>query len=398
VSFAERLRECRYVSPSGVEFSPLFDDVERSGGKKAPVHELPHRNVADVQDLGNTAEKYPLALYFTGPDYDKQADAFYDALHEKGRAKLKHPRWGDRDVLPLTWSQSEKLIERVWYAAFQIDFVEAPDPASLTISSTTAAAIQSAAEIAAAKASDASAAQISALVPMQALAAKGAAVDAAASAFDQLRSLTSGFDDVRSAMGAAHREIERNIDTLAAVPLDLTSAIIRLVRMPANLETSITEKLKGYASLLAQNCATLADLGLGAITARIPLILGGAAALAEATASGTLTSRSDAVDAYNALTDSAADTLAAVEAYVDDPDALAVVRQLCSDARARLLVESYSLPTERSMVLQGDSDPVTLAFQLYGDPERMDDIIEQNHLADEAILVIPRGTEIRWYE
>jgi hypothetical protein len=104
------------------------------------------------------------------------------------------------------------------------------------------------------------------------------------------------------------------------------------------------------------------------------------------------------MDAYNILTDLSGFSLAAVEPHVKDIASFSAVRQLCSDARARLLVESYSLPTERRMILQGDSDPVTLAFQLYGDPERHGEIIEQNHLADSQIFVVPRGTEIRWYE
>ena len=126
-------------------------------------------------------------------------------------------------------------------------------------------------------------------------------------------------------------------------------------------------------------------------------LLGLTTAAAESTTVGTFRSRGDAMDAYNSLTDLSAAVFGAVESYVD-PATLAAVQQLSSDARARLLVESYSLPTERSMVLTGDTDPITLATKLYGDPERHKDLIEQNHLADSAIFVIPRGTTVRWYE
>jgi prophage DNA circulation protein len=399
VSFLDRLRECRYISPSGKEYTPLFDDVERSGGKKAAVHELPFRDVADVQDLGNQAEKYPMALYFTGPDYDQLADAFYAALREKGRGKLKHPRWGDIDVLPITRSQTEKLIDKVWYCAFQVDFIEAPDPASLTISTTTAAAIQAAADNAAAVAAAALSLQQSALKSqVELVKMKGKAVSVAASAVETLKSGTSGFDDVRSALVKAQKDITRNIDALTTDPMTLTDSLIQLIRTPADMVTAVTLKLGGFGKLILDNIVTLEGLTIGAALAIVPVLLGATVAAAQSTASGTLASRADAIDAYNALTDSAASALAAVEGYVDDPAALGAVRQLASDARARLLVESYSLPTERSMVLQGDSNPILLAQQLYGDPERFNDICDQNGLDDDFGFIVPRGTEIRWYE
>ncbi len=100
MSHFDRLSELLYTSPSGKEFRPLWDDLERSGGKKAAVHELVGLNVASVQDLGNSAKKYPLSLYFTGENYDLTADGFYKALEEKGRSVLSHPRWGNLTSSP----------------------------------------------------------------------------------------------------------------------------------------------------------------------------------------------------------------------------------------------------------------------------------------------------------
>jgi prophage DNA circulation protein len=337
-------------------------------------------------------------VYFIGPDYDTYADRFYQGLRKHGRGKLMHPRWGDRDVLPVTFGQVEHFVDGIRCATFQVDFIEAPDPRALTVTTTTASAIQSAATVTADAASAAMGAQMEGVSALETVKLKGAALDGAASATGILKTLTANADEVRSRMAAAQRAIEREIDTLAIDPIDLTDSMIQLIRMPANIVTSIVAKARGYAELIAGNLITLVGLTIGAAYAWVTNLLGASIAMAESTTTGTLASRAEAMDTYNILTDSTASALAAVEEYIEDPAVLAALQQLTSDARARLLVESYSLPTERCMALKGDSDPITLAYQLYGDPERYIDIIEQNHLADSQIFVIPRGTEIRWYE
>ncbi len=398
MSFLDRLRECRYISPSGIEFRLMFDSLERSGGKKAPVHELPHRDVADVQDLGNTAEKFPLAVYFTGADYDQQADAFYAALREPGRGKLLHPRWGDRDVLPLSRSQTEPFVDGIRVARFQVDFIEAPDPATLTVNMTTAAAIQSAATVAAAASEVALGAQIETLDAVETVKLKGAVEDSVEAAMVPLRRAAVDDEDIRSQFAAAQREINREIDTLAVVPVTLTGKLLDLVRLPAGIESAITGKVKAYAAHLAKQCEDIVGKTLGPIMAYVCMIVAGIIGLAECTTTGTIASREEAMDIYDTLTDSAEDGLTAINGTLEDPTAAASLRQLVSDARARLLVESYSLPTERSMVLQGDATPIDLAYQLYHDPEQYQRVIDENGLTDERIFVIPAGTEIRWYE
>lgn len=389
MSFLDRLRECRYVSPSGVEFTPLFDDVERSGGKKAPVHELPHRNVADVQDLGNQAEKYPLALYFTGPDYDLQADAFYAALHEKGRATLKHPRWGDITVLPLTWSQSEKFVDERWVSHFQVEFIEAPDPASLTITSTTAAAIVSAAD------SAETAIAASAPASLDAITAAETATKATgliAWAMDALKFIASIGEGIASAMTSAQRTLERDVNTMLGDLPTLFDTIVAIYRYPAQVETDVKAKIQAYTDLMNQ-----AMDGFGGLVIEVCALLGLTTAAAESTATGDLSSRADAMDAYNMLTDYANRVFETVDGYVD-PTTLAAVRQIVSGARARLLMESYSLPSERTMVLTEDATPIQLAARFYADPEQYPRVIAENHLSDDLIFAVPAGTEVRWYE
>jgi prophage DNA circulation protein len=401
VSFLDRLRELRYISPSGVEHKPLFDETQRTGGKKAPVHELPQRDVADVQDLGNQAEHFSMMLYFVGPDYDTAADAFYAALREKGIAILKHPRWGDREVLPLTHSQTEKFVDDIRCARFQVDFVEAPSGRAISVTTVTPAAIQSAAASISSTIAEKVSQGMVAGDAIQKAKMKGSVMDQLSGAMDQLKAMTAAVDDVRTQIVAAGNEVERNIDTLVDTPLELAESVIAILRMPAQIETSIIAKVRGYGEHIAETIASLVDLVPCQDAASAVDLMGSTVALAESTTAGTFLSRSEAIDAYNSMTDSASVAFPAIEGLTDSVqylEILSLLRQLIADAQARLLEESYSLPTERRMVLAGDSNPISLAFQLYGDPERYNDVINENHLSSPQIFVIPRGTEIRWYE
>jgi prophage DNA circulation protein len=390
VSFLDRLRECRYVSPSGVEFTPLFDDVERSGGKKLAVHELPFRDIADVQEFGEQAETFSMDLYFTGADYDLTADAFYAALREKGRGTLKHPRWGDRTVLPSKRGQVEKFVDEVWIARIHVDFIEAPDPASLTITSTTAAAISSAADVAQEI--------IAASAPASLGAIESAATSVKASwlvttAMAALKFIASIGEGISAAMTSAQRAFERDVNTMIGNDLPaLFDTICTIYRYPAQVEADIKSKVQAYSDLLQQSIDAF-----GGLVVEVCALLGITTAAAESTSTGGITSRADAMDAYNLLTDLAERAFETVDGYVD-PSTLAAVRQIVSDARARLLVESYSLPTERTMVLTETLTPVQLAAQFYDDPEQYPRVIAENALADDLIFAVPAGFEVRWYE
>jgi prophage DNA circulation protein len=390
VSFLDRLRECRYVSPSGAEFTPLFDDLERSGGKKLAVHELPFRDIADVQEFGEQAETFSMDLYFTGADYDLTADAFYAALREKGRGTLKHPRWGDRTVLPSKRGHVEKFVDEVWIAHIHVDFIEAPDPASLTITSTTAAAISSAADVA----QETIAA--SAPVSLGAIEAAATAVKASwlvTTAMAALKFIASIGDGISAAMTSAERAFERDVNTMIGTDLPaLFDTICTIYRYPAQVETDIKTKVQAYSDLLQQSIDAF-----GGLVIEVCALLGITTAAAESTSTGGITSRADAMEAYNLLTDMAERAFETVDGYVD-PSTLAAVRQIVSDARARLLVESYSLPTERTMVLTETLTPVQLAAQFYSDPEQYPRVIAENALADDLIFAVPAGFEVRWYE
>lgn len=400
----DRLRELTYTSPSGKVFKPLWDDLERSGGKKAAIHEMPQQNVADVQDLGNVAERFPMSLYFAGADYDQSADSFYSALGERGTGTLAHPRWGDRSVLPLTWAQTEAFVDGMRAARFSVEFIDAPEPSSLTAVETTAAAVASAAEETAEVAEDSAAAQMTTETAPALAKLKEKVVKRVQETVKRLTEMAGMVDEVRSEIDTLGGQIERTIDTLVTTPTTLAQNIIALARAPARSITDITAKVSGFAALIGSAIDEMSETDVGAAAAGALDIIANLLGLLESVSEGSLASRSAAVDASDTISATVDAGLAALEAlersapgFVFSPELQAMIAKLKAQALGYLQESSYTLPTERIYTTVGERDPLTLAFELYGTIEALDRLIADNALAGDEILVIPGGREIRYY-
>jgi len=400
MSQIDRLRELVYVSPSGTEHRPLWDDLTRSGSKKAAIFEIPQSNIAEVQDNGNAARRYAMELYFIGPDCDLFGDAFDAALGERGRAKLKHPRWGDIDVLPFTWSQSENYVDGLRRSSFTVEFVHAPDLSTLTVSDNTAAAIQAAADQAAASAAES--AQLEADNATDLARIKSKIVSRVKATNAALQSVASASDDARSALESGARAIEIGIDTLAGTPALLAGSVVALARIPARLDSGIAAKVEGYSGLIVSAAEALGGTPLATAVAGVLDMIANAIAVAEAVTAGTIGNRTEAVsiaerlDAALAIVETAIEYAQSV-GYVPDPALLSLLAELRARASAYLLSSAYDLPAERRVVSAEAATPFDLAYKYLGDADRYADLISWNEWGGDMILVVPAGTEWRYY-
>ena len=95
MAWTDRLRKTiKFISPSGLEFTPLWKGNEISAKKRLGRHAYPNLDNEVVQDLGMESRDYPLTVYFDGPDNDKDAWAFGKALCEPETWKVTHPVYG----------------------------------------------------------------------------------------------------------------------------------------------------------------------------------------------------------------------------------------------------------------------------------------------------------------
>jgi prophage DNA circulation protein len=405
MAYDDRLRSAEYTAPSGERFELQFDDLERAGGKKAAVHEFPQQDAASVQDLGNQAEKFPMAVYFTGADYDTQADAFWSALGERGPGSLQHPRYGDIPVLPIAWTQAEKLVDGLGRADFKVEFLrvlaDVPFPiTSVAIDEAVGSAVAEATEAAAAEAAgefDPENAADLAVV-------KAGVLDGVQSYQDAFAEVTAVSEEIQAESTKAVRDITGGIDDLLAEPLTLFTSLANLARLPARVLTSVVNKLKAYNAYV-EAIVQAEPLSVAQATAFVEAVLYGMAGATEASTIGALRSRGEAIAAADALETIGETVAAAIEAaeaavpgFRTSPDTMAALIGAASAARASLLERAYSLRAERRVTLAADRTPLDLVAEFYGGAiDELDAFIESNGLTGDEIILVPAGREVVYY-
>ncbi|MDC7218647.1 MAG: DNA circularization N-terminal domain-containing protein [Spirochaetales bacterium] len=407
MSYRDRLREMTYVSPSGKSYTLEFDALSRTGGKKAPVSEYPGQDQGGVQDLGNTTPTFPVTCYITGSDYDQTADSFWDALHETGPGKLYHPRWGNINVLPIPNTQEEQFVEGCGRAVFDITFIKTNDLSfEYPIVSTDKAALVSTNVETAAE-------TISAGVPEEitdtATLAGGAsavldALDSISEGFDTITDLT---DDVTSEISQSITDIENTIDDLISSPADLMTAVLELYRLPATVVTDIKTKIEGYSeiyeNIIEGFVEATGEYGemFGLIS--VAMVSGLGAAAAEATTEGDTTTRDEAAEVVETLSDLYTDIKDSIQdleeagSFSTDYETLLATEAALSTAIEALIDSALNLPAERSMTLDRSVDPITLCYEIFGTTDDLETWMEFNDFQGNEILLIPRGREVRWY-
>jgi hypothetical protein len=80
-----------------------------------------------------------------------------------------------------------------------------------------------------------------------------------------------------------------------------------------------------------------------------------------------------------------------------DYDILVQTYNAISNSQRQILNQSLQLPTEKSIVLDKDTTPIEFVYNLTNDIERLDELMSYNNLQGKNILVIPKGTSVRYY-
>ena len=106
---------------------PFFvESSDRTGGRRAVVHEFPLRDDPYVEDLGRRARSFPVDGYVLGDDYLDQRDALLEALEEtSGPGELVHPYHGTRKAICERFTVRETVAE-CGMARVSMEFTETP--------------------------------------------------------------------------------------------------------------------------------------------------------------------------------------------------------------------------------------------------------------------------------
>lgn len=427
MSWKERILEGAIETPDYVRHIFKYRDFEKETDKKISKYRFGDIENSLVQDFGIGEVSYPMTIYFSGENYDEDANKFDKSSGAKGICVLEHPIYGVKDVIIEKIKRQDSLATSGGQAIFTMVLTETikeeiPSPAEMTdfgilsalndLYAAAAAAYNN--SFIASVISDA----ISAAQRIEAL------VNEFAAAVDKI---TSTVNQISSEINSAKRYITDNIDTLMSAPLELADAVQTLIDTPAQAIASIKQRLSIYKEQYqritsetpsgadSQNkknkCAekTLYLTSLLGVMCKITLYPDTGEDIGEDT--GFLT-RSDA----SATALELVNTLYAIQDYMDglqietedgtiqtsfvvNDEVTRAFKKVVSLTAKNLVRLSFELQQERTITILRDRNIIDLSYELYGtsDNDTLDKLIKTNNLSGDDIIMIPEGRAIKYY-
>lgn len=357
----------------GVAF--FLEVNEFSGGRRAPAHEYPFRDLPSHDDLGLKARSFPVEAYVAGENYVADKERLISALEAPGpgelRLPLDRPRYVVVTELRVRESKDEGGMARL-SITFEETAVGQKQPASVPdVTGALSTSVSSARDTL-------SAAFLAAYVlnPLN------------DSVIGQLRSLALKLQAIPTAIEMGTQERAQ----LARRVSDFSSSVESVITAPADLVANVTDLVGRLPSVSAVVAAYHFDPGtpppsnagtplrkqeLANFTATLAMVQGLAVVRAvEITAATTFSSYEDAVAGRDQVTD----LLDEQAELTPNDDVFTALTQLRAD-----LVNAVPPPGNTLAHLLPYTPPSTvpslvLAHRLYGDVSREQDLVARNSI------------------
>jgi len=430
MSWQDRIVEAIYTSPSGRTFVGIFEDVSKVLSKKSTEFNFPDVDGTFVQDLGKKGRRYPLRWIFSGEDYDIEAEAFDNALEEKGPGQLQHPFYpGIFDVIPVgDTTRKDALKTAANQAVYDITFFETIEivfPISeLNAQNSISFEIDNFSDLKPFNFNDAlSIISSSEIVGF---------IDSAKAALRKVKRVMAGIaattDAIQRAFNDAVDIIENSIDLLVGTPTLFASQMIALTRLPSQAAADIQAKLDSYSTLIntfivgndnqfqpslidSQPANSFSINDLLASSAVISMIESTISEEADfITRSGTIEAIESLFDNFTDYvnwSDTNREVLSAAlpvpripgsNDLIDTGESYQALQDALSIAGGRLTEIAFTALQERSVILERDRSLLDFAAEFYGEIDpKLDFIIESNKLTGSEILELPKGRRMLYY-
>ena len=378
----------RRASFRGAEF--FFEDAGLdSACRRVQTHEFAFRDTPYTEDLGRSAESFPIEAYVIGDDYMSRRDALREACEREGPGELVHPYFGSVQVLCSGCSIKESTAEGRM-ARFSLVFVEAGEknyPGEKQ--NAEAAAEASSEELSEAAASDFG----------KSFSVEGWQEFVGVSALSELREFYSAvgsvINDVASVIGEVDSFIGE-VTSLLLQPLRLAERVQAIIASVADRDTSSSALTGETDGSVVRSLTVLGSFGEyktsdsesqstqriiannNAITA---LVRRSAAAEAvSAAAVGSYQTRQDAEAVRAGVTD-VIDTEADFTLDSDVSQALAAARAALVTA-----LPADGLPELIEMEIRRPVASLVLAYDVYEDALRGDEIVRRNNASHPGFI------------
>lgn len=430
MSWTDRVVEAIYTSPSGVSFIGIFEDVSKVLSKKTATFDFPDVSGTFVQDLGKKGRRYPLRWIFSGENYDIVAEAFDNALEEKGVGQLQHPFYpGVFNVIPVgDITRKDALKTAGNQAVYDIVFFETIDivfPISeLNAKNSINFEIDNFSDLAPVNFND----DLSVISSSETV----GFIDSAKAGLRKIKRVMAGIaattDAIQRAFNDAVDIIENSIDTLVGTPTLLASQMIALTRLPSQAAAGIQAKLDSYNTLIntfivgndnqfepspidsqPANAFSMNDLlASSAVISMIESTISEEAVfITRGGTIGAIESLLESFENYVNWSDTNRNTLSAAlpsprvpgsNDLIDTGESYQALQDALSIASGRLTEIAFTALQERSIILDRDRSLIDFAAEFYGEVDpQLDFIIESNKLTGSEILELPKGRQMLYY-
>lgn len=432
------LNDIKYTSPSGKEFSFVFDNVSKETDLKTATFTFPEKDGAYVQSLGRGGRRFPLTCIFTGELCMQKADEFEAALEERGIGSLRHPVYGTRAVVPTgTIKREDGLVTEVNTSTVTVTFSETNTDKEILQSVTESSSdITAAAEVFVDNAIDEFAASISLTSAPEVLQVENLCKDSAKIICDNIDNFadmvaTKKNFNLNDITNGAYKAMRKIVNSATAPINDIrgyAATVLKLMRLPATIVCMPGEIITAYANMVRDIVKKFKNDPFGEKKVRnqyavMKLSLQGAiCAICEGTtfacgqsssssAGGSsdgsqdgFSSREDAITAAEKVQEvfeavkEKLDSEVGKDVLIETSESYSALLEVYQKTVALVLNTAFSLRKRRVIVLGRDRQIIELLAELYGDIDsHIDEFIVDNNLMLDELKVLPMGKEVAYY-
>lgn len=423
MSWIDNLRPASF---KGIPFE--VEDTDTDTGRRSQLHEYPNRDTPFNEDLGKKAERYSFVAFILGDDCLDRAAELRNACKNGGSGTLIHPAFGtalvDCESCKVSYSFREGRMARISLSFVEHGQETYPDESTDLVDSVYSAAdkleaatINNFVQRFNIEEVGAIAGDVSALATSYA----GAATEVLEEVSSKIGIITDGYDDLTTAVdnittvADAVMNVRSNINDVLNGPEQFAahlSAIFETVRMysgksdgirnlknisnPSSVGNNTTEETGSSEGSSSGDTSPISVKRIEAQQENVRQMT----ALAE-----RLTLSNEAKIIADTDFDNTDEADEALETFLDD-----IENQLLSETETShdviehineikaVVIENIRerismLPQTKTIILPEMTPSIVLAYDLYEDIERRDEIVKRNKISNPAF--IPAGIELK---
>jgi len=408
----------RYPAMIG-NVSVFVDESSMSFGRRVDSQEYPYRDTPWTDDLGRKQRVYTLNAFILGDDIEQQREALIAELEQRGTKIIVHPRFGSVSVQigSVTWRASSRTTRE----DFSIECVEPNEQSQTQTTTNTLATVSQTVD-------DNLASHSQHFSERFSIANAPQFVSDDAKAFinnglDSLRNINGTLQGVIapvSDIAFAIDEIASELDQIIKAPQSLAAALVSVVLETFSLFDTVDSAISSYENLGAiwgdvepipnasansnnsfsnNNTATRQQqqtnrtavvelFNRAALTATVLAVARQAAAVNVVDVSQSpFSSYDNAVAVRDRL------LMGINEQQLDaDYETYESLSQLASNFYSHINSHGLTLPRLRQLAVRNEP-ALVLAYRLYGDATRAEDIVERNNIRN-ALFINERELEV----